>query len=236
MKLILVPTPIGNLKDITLRSLEVLQNASLILCEDTRQTKKLLHLLEIDKPVLSYHAHNEHQIIENIIQRIKTQDDIVLVSDAGTPGISDPGFLLVRACIQAGIQVECLPGPTAFVPALVASGLPMDRFIFEGFLPHKKGRQSRLLALKEEERTIIFYESPFRIKKLLSEIHELFEEDRQVCVIKELTKLHETYLRGNLTEVDKMLTSSNTKGEFVVVLSGKTKMTKNRSNKHYEEE
>lgn len=229
MKLTLVPTPIGNLRDITLRSLDALKSASLILCEDTRQTKKLLQLLEIDKPVLSYHAHNEHQIIESILQRIIAQDNIVLVSDAGTPGISDPGFLLVRACIQAGIEVECHPGPTAFVPALVASGLPMDRFVFEGFLPHKKGRQSKLLALKEEERTIIFYESPFRIKKLLSEILELFGEDRQVCVVKELTKIHESYFRGSLTEVDKMLTASNTKGEFVVILSGKAKPNKKQA-------
>lgn len=222
MKLTLVPTPIGNLKDITLRALDVLKNASIILCEDTRNTKKLLQLLEIDKPVLSYHAHNEHQIIAQIIERIKLQNDVVLVSDAGTPGISDPGFLLVRECIKEGIAVECLPGATAFVPALVASGLPMDRFVFEGFLPHKKGRQTRLVNLKEESRTIIFYESPFRIKKLLSEIQEHLG-NRQICVVKELTKIHETYFRGTVIEVNEMLTESNTKGEFVVIVQGAEK-------------
>lgn len=222
MKIMLVPTPIGNMKDITLRALDVLKNASIILCEDTRNTKKLLQLLEIDKPVLSYHAHNEHQIITQIIERIKTQNDVVLVSDAGTPGISDPGFLLVRECIKEGIVVECLPGATAFVPALVASGLPMDRFVFEGFLPHKKGRQTRLLNLKDERRTIIFYESPFRIKKLLSEIHEHLG-NRQVCVVKELTKIHENYFRGTVEEVSHLLTESNTKGEFVVIVEGAEK-------------
>jgi len=221
MKLTLVPTPIGNLKDITLRSLEALKNASLILCEDTRNTKKLLQLLEINKPVLSYHAHNEHMIVQQIIERIKVQEDIVLVSDAGTPGISDPGFLLVRACVQENIEVECLPGATAFVPALVASGLPMDRFVFEGFLPHKKGRQTRLLNLQNEERTIIFYESPFRVQKLLGEIAEFLGPQRQVCVVKELTKIHETYFRGNAEEVSHQLTAANTKGEFVVIVEGK---------------
>lgn len=221
MKLILIPTPIGNLEDITLRAINCLKNADLILAEDTRNTVFLLKHLEINKPLQSHHAFNEHQTINKIVEKLKKGDKIVLVSDAGTPAISDPGFLLVRECLRNGVEVECLPGATAFVPALVNSGLPSDRFIFEGFLPVKKGRQTRLNELKEEERTMIFYESPFRLLKTLEQFAELFGSERQACVSRELTKLYEENVRGTLSEIIANFAKRTVKGEIVIVVAGK---------------
>ena len=222
MKLVLVPTPIGNLEDITLRAINVLKNADLILAEDTRNTGFLLKHLEISKPLQSHHAFNEHQTLGKVIDRIKKGDKIVLVSDAGTPAISDPGFLLVRECLRNGVEVECLPGATAFVPALVNSGLPCDRFTFEGFLPVKKGRQTRLKSLVDEERTMIFYESPFRLIKTLEHFIEYFGADRQVSVSREITKMYEENIRGTLPEVISSFANRTVKGEIVIVLAGKT--------------
>jgi 16S rRNA (cytidine1402-2'-O)-methyltransferase len=219
-KLILVPTPIGNLEDITLRSIRVLQETELIFSEDTRVTKKLLDHLGISKKCLPFHAHNEHRFLEKSIEMIKHAENAVLVSDAGTPGISDPGFLLVRACIQNGIEVECLPGPTAFVPALVASGFPCDKFIFEGFLPHKKGRQTRLKLLSVEERTIILYESPHRLLKTLEQMTEHFELTREICVVREISKLFETYHRGQLQDQLNYFQQNAPKGEIVLIIKG----------------
>ncbi len=219
-KLILIPTPIGNLKDITLRSLEALKAVDYLLAEDTRITKKLLNHLEIEQTVYSYHQHNEHQKLDYFISRIKEVESVGLVSDAGTPGISDPGFLLVRACIENDIEVECLPGPSAFIPALVQSGFPSDKFVFEGFLPHKKGRQKRLEQLKTEERTIIFYESPYRIIKLLQQVNDIFGAERSVSVSRELTKMFEETKRGTVEEALEYFQSKAIKGEFVVVIKG----------------
>lgn len=219
-KLILVPTPIGNLEDITLRSIRVLQETELIFSEDTRVTKKLLDHLGISKKCLPFHAHNEHRFLEKSIEMIKHAENAVLVSDAGTPGISDPGFLLVRACIQNGIEVECLPGPTAFVPALVASGFPCDKFVFEGFLPHKKGRQTRLKLLATEERTIILYESPHRLLKTLEQMTEHFELTREICVVREISKLFETYHRGQLQDQLIYFQQNAPKGEIVIIIKG----------------
>jgi 16S rRNA (cytidine1402-2'-O)-methyltransferase len=219
-KLILVPTPIGNLEDITLRSIRILQETELIFSEDTRVTKKLLDHLCISKKCLPFHAHNEHRFLEKSIEMIQHAESAVLVSDAGTPGISDPGFLLVRACIQNGIDVECLPGPTAFVPALVASGFPCDKFVFEGFLPHKKGRQTRLKLLAEEERTIILYESPHRLLKTLEQMTEHFELTREVCVVREISKMFETYHRGQLHDQLKYFQHNAPKGEIVLIIKG----------------
>jgi 16S rRNA (cytidine1402-2'-O)-methyltransferase len=219
-KLILVPTPIGNLEDITLRSIRVLQETELIFSEDTRVTKKLLAPLGISKKCLPFHAHNEHRFLEKSIEMIQHAENAVLVSDAGTPGISDPGFLLVRACIQNGIEVECLPGPTAFVPALVASGFPCDKFIFEGFLPHKKGRQTRLKLLAAEERTIILYESPHRLLKTLDQMTEHFELTREICVVREISKLFETYHRGQLQDQLNYFQQNAPKGEIVIIIKG----------------
>ncbi len=219
-KLILVPTPIGNLEDITLRSIRVLQETELIFSEDTRVTKKLLDHLGISKKCLPFHAHNEHRFLEKSIEMIKHAENAVLVSDAGTPGISDPGFLLVRACIQNGIEVECLPGPTAFVPALVASGFPCDKFVFEGFLPHKKGRQTRLKLLAAEERTIILYESPHRLLKTLEQMTEHFELTREICVVREISKLFETYHRGHLQDQLNYFQQNAPKGEIVIIIKG----------------
>jgi 16S rRNA (cytidine1402-2'-O)-methyltransferase len=220
-KLILVPTPIGNLEDITLRALRILKECDLIFAEDTRVTKKLLSHFEISKHVVPFHAHNEHKALKGAIERIQSGNQTVLVSDAGTPGISDPGFLLVRACVEAGIEVECLPGPTAFVPALVASGFPCDRFVFEGFLPHKKGRQTKLLKLAEEDRTVILYESPHRLVKCLAQIEEFMGADREVCVVRELSKFFEEYKRGPVTEVKNYYEANAPKGEIVVIIKGK---------------
>ncbi|MDQ1089620.1 MULTISPECIES: 16S rRNA (cytidine(1402)-2'-O)-methyltransferase [unclassified Siphonobacter] len=222
MKLYLVPTPIGNLDDITLRALKVLQSVDAILAEDTRTTGQLLKHLNIQKPLMAHHSHNEHASSGGVIKMLQSGKTLALVSDAGTPGISDPGFLLVRECLKNGLDVECLPGPTAFVPALVNSGLPTDRFCFEGFLPQKKGRQTRLKALVEEERTMVFYESPHRIVKLLEQLVEVVGPDRQASVSRELTKMFEETVRGTLTELIQHYTdhADRVKGEFVLVVAG----------------
>jgi len=221
MKLYIVPTPIGNLKDMTFRAVEVLKEADLILAEDTRTSGKLLKHFEISTPSQSHHMHNEHRTVEGLIQKLKSGVTIALISDAGTPAISDPGFLLTRACVEHGIEVDCLPGATAFVPALVNSGLPNDKFVFEGFLPVKKGRQTRLLLLAEETRTIIFYESPHKLIKTLTHFCEYFGEDRQVSVSRELTKLYEETIRGTAKEVLAHYTNKPPKGEIVIVVGGK---------------
>ncbi len=220
-KLYIVPTPIGNLEDITLRAITVLKNADGILAEDTRTSGKLLKHFDITTPMQSHHMHNEHKTVDNIVQRIKNGETIALISDAGTPAISDPGFLLTRACVENNIEVDCLPGATAFVPALVNSGLPNDKFVFEGFLPVKKGRQTRLLLLAEETRTIIFYESPHKLVKTLGHFCEYFGEDRPVSVSRELTKLYEETVRGTAKEVLEHYTNKPPKGEIVVVVGGK---------------
>ncbi len=217
----LVPTPIGNLDDMTYRCVRVLEEVDGILAEDTRQTAKLLKHYEISKPVAAFHQHNEHKALSRVIERMKNGETLALVSDAGTPGISDPGFLLVRECIKHEIEVETLPGATAFVPALVNSGLPCDRFVFEGFLPHKKGRQTKLKNLAQEERTIVFYESPHRLVKTLNQLIEFFEEDRLVCVSRELTKVYEENRRGLCSEVAKHYGEHPPKGEIVLIVSGK---------------
>lgn len=219
-KLYIVPTPIGNLSDITLRALQVLKDVDYILAEDTRQTSKLLTHFEIEKKLVSYHQHNEHKSIDRIIEDLKQDKTIAVVSDAGTPGISDPGFLIVRACIQNEITVECLPGATAFVPALVNSGFPCDKFVFEGFLPHKKGRQTRLNLLKEESRTIVFYESTHRLLKTLFQFAEFFGEDRPISVSRELTKMHEENSRGTVKEVIEYYKTHVIKGEIVIIVHG----------------
>jgi 16S rRNA (cytidine1402-2'-O)-methyltransferase len=220
-ELILVPTPIGNLDDITLRSIKVLEQADLIFAEDTRVTKKLLNHLGISKSVYPFHAHNEHKVLTNVIDKIKSNAITVLVSDAGTPAISDPGFLLVRACVENDIKVNCLPGPTALIPALVASGFPCDRFCFEGFLPHKKGRQTKLIQLAQEERTIVLYESPHRLVKCLGQIEEFFGAERMVCVVRELSKIYEEYKRGTAQEVKAYYEQYPPKGEIVIIVAGK---------------
>ena len=219
--LYVVPTPVGNLEDITLRAIRILKESSLIYAEDTRVTKKLLSHLGIQKPVYPFHAHNEHKVVQQVIERIKTEESVVLVSDAGTPGISDPGFLLIRACIQDEITVTCLPGPTALIPALVGSGFPCDRFCFEGFLPHKKGRQTKLIELSKEERTIVLYESPHRIVKCLAQIEEFFEPDRNVCVVREISKIYEEFKRGTATQVREYYEQHPPKGEIVLIIEGK---------------
>lgn len=220
-KLYIVPTPIGNLEDITLRALRILKECDLILAEDTRTSIFLLKHYQIDKPLKSYHQHNEHQTVQYIIDTIQSGKTIALISDAGTPGISDPGFLLVRESIKAGISIETLPGATAFVPALVNSGLPCDSFVFVGFLPQKKGRQTKLLSLKEETRTMVFYESPFRLVKALEEFKEHYGGDRLVAVSRELTKLHEENFRGTVDEAITHFNAKQVKGEIVIVLGGK---------------
>ncbi len=221
--LVLVPTPIGNLEDITLRALRTLKECDFILAEDTRTSGKLLKLLDISKPLYAFHAHNEHKALEGVIQRISTAGTVALISDAGTPGISDPGFLLVRACIDAGIKVECLPGPSAIIPALVASGIACDRFVFEGFLPHKKGRQTKLLELAGEERTVVLYESPHRLVKCMAQIEEFIGPDRKVCVVREISKMFETYHRGTARELKIYFEQNPPKGEIVVILEGISK-------------
>ncbi|THD69226.1 16S rRNA (cytidine(1402)-2'-O)-methyltransferase [Robertkochia marina] len=222
-KLYIVPTPIGNLEDITLRAIRVLKEADLILAEDTRTSLKLLQHLGVNTPMQSHHMHNEHQTVEGVVKRIAAGEAVALISDAGTPAISDPGFLLTRACVEAGIEVECLPGPTAFVPALVNSGLPNDRFVFEGFLPVKKGRQTRLKQLAEETRTMVFYESPHKILKTLRDLVEYFGADRPVSLSRELTKLHEETFRGTAEEVLAHYEKKPPKGEIVLVVGGKPK-------------
>jgi len=228
-KLILVPTPIGNLEDITLRAIRVLQEADLILAEDTRTSSHLLKHLGISKPMKSYHAHNEHKVLEEIIQNIEGGKMIALITDAGTPGISDPGFLIVRECIRHGVEVETLPGPTAFIPALVNSGLPCDRFCFEGFLPQKKGRQTRIGALKSEERTMVFYESPYRLVKTLGQFCEAFGEERPACVSRELSKLFEENFQGTLKECLDHFSAKTVKGEIVIVVGGNPELPKKKN-------
>ena len=220
-KLYLIPTPVGNLEDITLRALRLFKEVSVILAEDTRTTSKLLKHYEINTPLLSHHMYNEHQQVERIAERIERGEDIALVSDAGTPGISDPGFLLTRTCIERGIPTECLPGATAFVPALVNSGFPCDRFCFEGFLPQKKGRQKKLNALADESRTMIFYESPYRLVKALEQMTELFGGNRNACVAREISKLHEDFQRGTLEELIVHFKEKGVKGEIVILIEGK---------------
>ncbi len=220
-KLFLVPTPIGNLEDMTLRGIRVLKEVDLILAEDTRTSGKLLQHFEITTPMQSHHMHNEHKTVDALVKRMKAGEIIALISDAGTPAISDPGFLLTRACVENSIEVDCLPGATAFVPALVNSGLPNDKFVFEGFLPIKKGRQTRLKFLAEETRTVIFYESPHKLLKTLGNLVEYFGADRQVSVSRELTKLYEETIRGTAEEVLKHYTEKPPKGEIVIVVAGK---------------
>jgi 16S rRNA (cytidine1402-2'-O)-methyltransferase len=220
-KLYLVPTPVGNLEDMTLRAIRILKEVDLILAEDTRTTGFLLKHFQIENKMQSHHKFNEHKTVNGIVGRIKAGESIAMVSDAGTPAISDPGFLIVRACVESGVEVECLPGATAFVPALVNSGLPNDRFCFEGFLPPKKGRQTRLRELAEEKRTIVLYESPFRLVKTLSQLEEVAGPDRKVSVSREISKLHEQTVRGTLAEVKKYFEKNEPKGEIVVILSGK---------------
>lgn len=220
-KLYLVPTPIGNLKDMTFRAIEVLESADLILAEDTRTSSKLLKHYEITTHMQSHHMHNEHKTLSALVDKMKAGQTIALISDAGTPAISDPGFLLTRACVEANIEVECLPGATAFVPALVNSGLPNDRFVFEGFLPVKKGRQTRLQLLSEETRTMVFYESPHKLVKTLTQFVEYFGADRAISVSRELTKLHEETIRGTVDFVLAHYTEKSPKGELVIVVEGK---------------
>lgn len=222
ISLYLVPTPIGNLKDITLRAIEILKSVDVILAEDTRTSGILLKHLEISKPLQSYHIFNEHKAAEKLVERMKRGEIFALVSDAGTPAISDPGFLLVREVIASGLEVQCLPGPTAFVPALVNSGLPNDRFVFEGFLPHKKGRKTRIDSLVNETRTIILYESTHRLMKTLEQLAEAFGPMRQACVSRELTKLHEENIRGTLAELVEYYQTHPQKGEIVMVIAGKS--------------
>ena len=219
--LYLVPTPVGNLDDITLRALKVLQEVDLILAEDTRTSGQLLKHFDIHRPMLSYHKFNEHQTVAHIVERLLAGESVAVVSDAGTPGISDPGFLVAREAARAGVEVSCLPGATAFVPALVASGLPCDKFCFEGFLPQKKGRQTRLQQLADEPRTMVFYESPHRIVKALQQFVEMFGADRPVAVCREISKLHEEVVRGTMAEALAHFTENAPRGEFVIVVGGK---------------
>ena len=232
-KLYLVPTPIGNLEDITLRALRVLKEVDLILAEDTRTSAPLLKHFDIDQKVFAHHQHNEHKAVAEIVKFLKEGKNIALISDAGTPGISDPGFLLVREVLKNDLQVECLPGATAFVPALVNSGLPNDRFIFEGFLPVKKGRQTRLKELIFEPRTMIFYESPHRLLKFLEELISVFGAERQASISRELTKMFEENVRGTLTEIKTHFEENILKGEFVIVVAGNTETAPKKDEKYY---
>ena len=223
-KLYLVPTPVGNLGDITLRALELLKTADLVLAEDTRTTGMLLKHYDIKARLQSHHKYNEHQTAEAVAERLAASDEtVVLVSDAGTPGISDPGFMLVRACVARDVEVQCLPGATAFVPALVSSGLPCERFAFEGFLPQKKGRATRLAALAEEPRTMIIYESPYRVAKTLRQLAEIFGSDRRCAACREISKLHEECVRGTLEEVAAHFEANEPRGEFVLIVEGRGK-------------
>ena len=219
-KLILVPTPIGNLKDITLRAIETLKGCDFVICEDTRVTGRLLNHFEISKKMISFNIINEHKLVEKMVKDILHAETVCFMSDAGTPAISDPGFLLVRECIKYNITVECLPGPTAFVPALVLSGFPLHAFVFEGFLPHKKGKQTKIKELLEEKRTVVFYESPHRIVNTLNMMVELLGEDRQVCVVRELSKMFEEVKRGTAKEVHAHFAAKEVKGEIVLVVAG----------------
>ena len=220
-KLYVIPTPIGNLDDITLRAIRYLKEVSLVLAEDTRTSKRLFSHFDIETPITSFHMHNEHRVLNKFIKIIKSGQKIALISDAGTPGISDPGFLLVRKCIDKEIDVECLPGPTAFVPALINSGIPSDKFVFEGFLPLKKGRKSRLEFLSNEKRTIIFYESPHRIVKTLSQICQNFGESRKLSISREISKIYEENIRGTAKELLTYFENKKPKGEIVIIVEGK---------------
>lgn len=221
--LYVVPTPVGNLEDITERALRVLREADLVLAEDTRTTGLLLQHYGLKARYQSFHKFNEHQVVEGLVARLQGGETMALASDAGTPGISDPGFLLIRACASAGVEVVCLPGPTAFVPALVASGLPCDRFVFEGFLPQKKGRHTRLEALREEERTMVFYESPHRVERALGEMAAVFGPERAAATCREISKVHEETLRGTLAQLSEHYRQTPPRGEFVIVVAGKEK-------------
>lgn len=234
-KLYLVPTPIGNLDDITLRAIKVLQMVDIVLAEDTRTTQVLLKHLGLEKRLWSHHKFNEHAAVESVVETILGGETVALVSDAGTPGISDPGFLLVRTCLEHGVEVETLPGPTAFVPALINSGFACDRFCFEGFLPQKKGRSKRLQQLLEESRTMIFYESPYRLVKTLTQFAELFGADREAAVSRELTKKFEENVRGTLQELIDHFSAGEVKGEIVIVLSGKSRKSKHEADSDDEE-
>ena len=228
-----MPTPVGNLEDMTIRAIRVLKEVDLILAEDTRTSGVLLKHFEIRNAMLSHHKFNEHQTVEGIVNRIKAGENVALISDAGTPGISDPGFLLVRECLRHDVEVTCLPGPTAFVPALVASGLPDERFAFEGFLPQKKGRVTRLTALQAETRTMVFYESPYRLVKTLTQFMEFFGAERLVAVSREISKVHEETIRGTLAEVVEHFRQAEPKGEIVIVLAGKDEKDNKKTNTLY---
>ena len=221
--LYVVPTPVGNMEDMTLRAIRTLKEVDLVLAEDTRTSGILLKHFDIHNSLLSHHKFNEHGTSASVVQRLQGGQNVALISDAGTPGISDPGFFLVREAVRAGIEVQCLPGATAFVPALVSSGLPCDRFVFEGFLPQKKGRQTRLEQLSDEHRTMVFYESPYRLLKTLQQFAEHFGDDREVSVCREISKIHEESVRGTLSEVIAHFTEHQPKGEIVIVLAGKVK-------------
>lgn len=225
-KLILVPTPIGNLEDITLRAIRILKEVDLILAEDTRVSSRLLQHLDIKKKLSQHHKFNEHKTVNSLISKLEQGLTIAMISDAGTPGISDPGFLLTRACVENDIEIECLPGPTALIPALAVSGLPTDKFIFEGFLPQKKGRQTRLTFLAEETRTMVFYESPHRLAKSLKQFGEFFEVDRRACVCRELTKMFEEIKRGTVSELHDYYIANPPKGEIVIIVEGHSKKGK----------
>ena len=229
-KLYLVPTPVGNLEDMTFRAVNVLKSVDCILAEDTRTSAVLMKHYNIGTPLVSHHKFNEHKTSEGVAERILGGQDIALVTDAGTPGISDPGFLLVRTCVEKGVDVECLPGATAFVPALVNSGLPCERFTFEGFLPQKKGKNKKVLDLAEEERTMIFYESPFRLVKTLELFAQYFGEERQACVSREISKLHEENFRGTLKDCIEHFSQKDVKGEIVIVVEGKNRKVRNAEN------
>lgn len=226
--LYVVPTPVGNLEDITMRAVRLLREADFVLAEDTRTSSKLLKHLEIQVPMYSHHKFNEHKTSASIVERIKDcKNHVALISDAGTPAISDPGFMLVRECVKNGVEVQCLPGATAFVPALVSSALPCDKFVFEGFLPQKKGRQTRLNFLKQEQRTIIFYESPYRVLKTLTQLAEVFGAERQAAAVREISKLHEECVRGTLAELVEHFTKNEPRGEFVLLVGGAEENRKN---------
>ncbi len=227
--LYIVPTPVGNLEDMTMRAIRILKEADMVLAEDTRTSGILLKHFDIKNRLASHHKFNEHGTAANVVEKLKAGMTIALISDAGTPGISDPGFFLVREAVAAGIEVTCLPGPTAFVPALVASGLPCDRFVFEGFLPQKKGRKTRIESLTDESRTMVFYESPYRLVKMLQQLSEAFGPDRQVCVAREISKVHEEHVRGSISEVISHFTAQEPKGELVVIVEGK-------NDKHHKQE
>ncbi|MCX6274676.1 MAG: 16S rRNA (cytidine(1402)-2'-O)-methyltransferase [Bacteroidetes bacterium] len=235
-KLYLIPTPIGNLEDITLRAIRLLKECDFILAEDTRTSGVLLKHFQIQKRMVSYHAHNEHKMLERIVEEIESSNSVALITDAGTPGISDPGFLIVRECIKRNIPVECLPGATAIIPALVNSGLPNDRFCFEGFLPQKKGRQTKMHSLKDEERTMVFYESPYRLVKTLEQLGEVFGKERQASVSRELTKMFEENKRGTLEELAAYFKSKTVKGEIVIVVGGKESGSKEQQEEAEDQE